>query len=246
MEKRHDDKLMKSRSYRRVITTALRLYTGSFRKVFKSTWLLATIFSLAAAVAGTLITTQLTTILLQMAALPEYKRLIAQEHWTVFLSTALLLLVAFALLVLFSAAVGNKLREHHLTGSISLPSRWFAAQEHSLLKSLKHMCKAARRHWLLTIGVLLAGCLVILPISVVMGLPALVLTTANLTAQSGTLLGDPLGMPSYMAWLSAATWFLAAFLQIYIFMILIYVGYYAYGSQETQQKEREQQKLSIQ
>ena len=59
-------------------------------------------------------------------------------------------------------------------------------------------------------------------------------------------MGDPFGMPTYFDCLAAGTWFLAAFLQAYILMSLLFVGYYAYGSSETQKKEREQQKLNIQ
>jgi hypothetical protein len=59
-------------------------------------------------------------------------------------------------------------------------------------------------------------------------------------------MGDPFGMPSYIDYLAEGTWLLAAFLQIFIIISLLFVGYYAYGSAETQKKEREQQKLNIQ
>ena len=80
-EKQQDYTLMKARSYRRVITTGLRLYTSSFRKVFRATWPFTLALILIAAVCGAIVTTRLLPVALQILALPAYKWLIAQEHW---------------------------------------------------------------------------------------------------------------------------------------------------------------------
>jgi len=136
------------------------------------------------------------------------------------------------------------LKEHQDTNLITTPLRWFAKP--TFLRPFRSMLKAAGRHWLLTLGILLVALVVLVPICLFACLPAIILTVAAVQAHIGTLMGDPFGMPTYIEYLAAGTWFLAAFLQVYILMILLFVGYYAYGSAETQKKEREEQKLNIQ
>ena len=216
---------MKSRSYRGVITAGLRLYTGSFRRIFKGTWLFTLIFVLLAAAMGALLTTRLLPVGLHMLALPEYKWLIAQEHLPLIGIVTLLLVASIVVMVLIWRATGLRMNLFH---------------------SMKQMLKGAGRHWLLTLLILVAGVIVLIPVCLFVSMPVIILTTASIQAQAGTLMGDPLGMPSYVMWLAAGTWLLAAFLQVYILLSLLFVGYYAYCSVETQQREREQQKLSIQ
>ena len=225
MEKQQDDILMKSRSYRGVITAGLRLYTGSFRRIFKATWLYTLIFVLLAAAMGALLTTHLLPVGLQMLALPQYKWLIAQEHLPLIGIVALLFVTSIVFMIILWRTTGRCMNLFH---------------------SLKQILKPAGRHWLLTLLILLAGFIVLIPVCLFVSLPVIILTTASLQAQAGTLMGDPLGMPSYIMWLAAGTWLLAAFLQVYILLSLLFVAYYAYGSVETQRREREQQKLSIQ
>jgi len=225
MEKQQDDILMKSRSYRGVTAAGLRMYTGSFRRIFKGTWLFTLIFVLLAAAMGALLTTHLLPVGLQMLALPEYKWLIAQEHLPLIGIVALLFVASIVVMILIWRATGRRMNLFH---------------------SMRRMLKAAGRHWLLTLLILVAGAIVLIPVCLFVSLPVIILTTASIQAQAGTLMGDPLGMPSYIMWLAAGTWLLAAFLQVYILLSLLFIGYYAYGSVETQQREREQQKLSIQ
>lgn len=224
MENQQEYALMKARGYRGVIATGLRLYATSFRKVFKATWLYTLLFSLVAAAIGILLTTQLLPVGLQMAALPQYKWLLAQEHWPLIIAVILLLAINCGLLVFIYRATGRRL---------------------NLFRSLRTALKAALRHWLLTLGIVIAGGVVMLFACLLCSLPVIILTTASLQAQMGTLIGDPLGMPSYLTVLAGGTWLLTAFLQVYILLSLLFVGYYAYGSAETQQQEREQQKLNI-
>ena len=201
------------------------MYTGSFRRIFKGTWLFTLIFVLLAAAMGALLTTHLLPVGLQMLALPEYKWLIAQEHLPLIGIVALLFVASIVVMILIWRATGRRMNLFH---------------------SMRRMLKAAGRHWLLTLLILVAGAIVLIPVCLFVSLPVIILTTASIQAQAGTLMGDPLGMPSYIMWLAAGTWLLAAFLQVYILLSLLFIGYYAYGSVETQQREREQQKLSIQ
>ena len=136
------------------------------------------------------------------------------------------------------------MKEHKDTDKITAPAKWFAQPK--FWKPFRSMLKAAGRHWLLTLGILLVGFMVLTPICLFACLPAIILTVAAIQAHIGTLMGDPFGMPTYIDYLAEGTWLLAAFLQIFIIISLLFVGYYAYGSAETQKKEREQQKLNIQ
>ncbi len=234
---------MKARSYRGVIASGLRLYTASFRKIFKGTWLYSLLYMLFTGVIGAVFTTRLLPVGLQMTALPEYKWLIAKEHLSTIILSAVLLLAALAVLFMIFGIVVEKLQEHKDNNVIFIPAKWFSRP--CRMKSLSSLMKAASRHWLLTLGILFVGFIVITPICLFVCLPAIILMVASVQAQIGTLMGDPLGMPSYLSWMAGGTWLLAAFLQIYITLSLLFIGYYAYGSAETQQREREQQKLSI-
>ena len=54
MEKQDDLTLMKPRSYRRVLMAGFRLYTSHFRRLFKASWQMALLYSLACGALGTL------------------------------------------------------------------------------------------------------------------------------------------------------------------------------------------------
>ena len=188
MEKAKDNTLMKARSYRSVIATALRVYTSTFRQVFKKTWLCTLAYAIVVAIAGTLLS----------------------KFGLLFFSVLLFFVAPIAELLIWAAC-----------------------------KPLKRMMKAALSHWLLTMFILIVGSIILLLVCLIAALPLIILTTADLTAQVGQLMGDPLGMPSHISALTFFSWFLAAFLQTYVRMTLLFVGYYAYGSAESRKKERQ-------
>lgn len=83
-------------------------------------------------------------------------------------------------------------------------------------------------------------------ISILMGifcLPAIVLTQANVMAQEGFLNGDPLGMPDYANLLTIVTFFLTGFVLVYLYMPLLLVCYYMYGSIERYEQEKNKLKI---
>ena len=83
-------------------------------------------------------------------------------------------------------------------------------------------------------------------ISILMGifcLPAIVLTQANVMAQEGFLNGDPLGMPDYANLLTIVTFFLTGFVLVYLYMRLLLVCYYMYGSIERYEQEKNKLKI---
>lgn len=246
MEKTQDEILFKARSYRGVVRTALHLYIDNFRRIFKASWLLTLIYALAAAVTGTLVTGQVVPVALQMLALPMFRGFIARDHWMLFAAVALLLLLAVAIQLLIVARVGMLLCEHMTEGHIPTPLRWLAVPCKPLTAALRRIVRAALRHWMLTLCLLVGGNILLIPLFLIVGLPALVLLAASVTAQAGTLMGDPLGLPAAMPWLAAVTWLTAAFIGSYLQLSLLFVGYYAYGALETRKKERKKQELNLQ
>ena len=91
--------------------------------------------------------------------------------------------------------------------------------------------------FLTTLFILLTGMIVMLP--------AHILFLANYRAQMGVLIGDPLGMPSYMLPMTFITFVLCSFLYFYICLPMLFNGYFAYGTIEAKELEHEQQKLNI-
>lgn len=86
------------------------------------------------------------------------------------------------------------------------------------------------RHWGHLFLVLFCCVLFIQLVSFIIMMPAFILCAANQTAQYGQLLGDPLGMPTYITMLTYATLSFCAFLQFYVSMPLLVSVYYSYGS----------------
>lgn len=89
---------------------------------------------------------------------------------------------------------------------------------------------------------ILAVCFVNLCVMAVAGFiiqqPAIIIMTANIFANMGTLYGDPLGMPHYISTLTLAVFALAGFLQAYIRMAVIFPTYYMLGSLQTREEAR--------
>ena len=112
--------------------------------------------------------------------------------------------------------------------------------------SIRQLLRLGNRHWLLLIGIALAGIIALLPLCALFSLPLLVLVLAEWESQSSILMGDAQSMPSYMTWLSAAVWVLVAMLQLTARLFIIYVGYYACGSAEARHRERQEQRLNLQ
>jgi hypothetical protein len=76
-------------------------------------------------------------------------------------------------------------------------------------------------------------------------LPAVILSIANIKAQMGVVMGDPLGMPDYIGKLTLLVFSLAGFIQAYVILSIFFPAYYASGSIETQEQERHEKKDSL-
>ncbi len=112
-------------------------------------------------------------------------------------------------------------------------------------KTLTNNYGRGMRHWGSLFLVFFVSFLLISLIGFVVMLPAYILNYANQLAHQGLLIGDPLGMPTYMTALTFATFALCNFIQFYVSQVMLVHNYYIYGSIETQETEREQQKQDI-
>lgn len=100
--------------------------------------------------------------------------------------------------------------------------------------------KTALRHFGYIFVVEFFAGMVFVVATYVLQLPAVILATANYEANLGVVLGDPLGMPSFIVPLTAIVFFISGFMQAYIRMSALFPFYYMYGSIETQEKEKTQ------
>lgn len=305
MEKKTKDfTLYRLRSTGAVITDGYQLYMDNFRKIFRTTWLMAVIYALAV---GTFTTLWLDTmaeltLLFTMQAPMESLTDAAAAHalplagglGVITLATLLLTAFGFSLLrqhreenciptparwfgqchgktvgrtltagllmvitVLFMFAIvytiGILLKGHLSTTALTLllvgvtglcalllPLLFLMTTQYVLGADKTHAPKGnlALRYWGSAIIISMVVCIVIGLLSLVTELPATVLFFANITSMSGTLLGDPSGMPDYMVWLNVVVFTLAGFIQAYIYLSALFPFYYLHGSVETQEKEQ--------
>ena len=96
------------------------------------------------------------------------------------------------------------------------------------------------RHWGLLFLVFFVSTLLVQLVAFIIMMPSYILSFANQQAHLGLLLGDPLGMPSYITALTFITVTLCNFLQFYLSQIILVHNYYVYGSIETREQERRQ------
>lgn len=96
----------------------------------------------------------------------------------------------------------------------------------------------ALSHWGMLFLVFFVSILIVELASLVVMLPAHVLNMANQSAHNGMLLGDPLGMPSYMTALTFVTFTFCCFIEFYIGQVVMVHNYYVYGSIEAKEQER--------
>ena len=83
-------------------------------------------------------------------------------------------------------------------------------------------------------------------VSVILLLPAIVVALANFHANLGVLFGDPLGMPSYIVPLTAVVMAFAGFVEVILRCGFHFIGYYCYGSIDTQEEEKKKFNQEIQ
>lgn len=318
MEKQLDLTLMKARSYRSILSAGFRLYIENFRRLFKASWQMVTIYAIICGWLGTMIAIKIPEMMLGIIqGFNIHQGLFMEDirHYALtFLGLCGLSVLAIITMTLASATILNKLKEHKETGLISIPPHWFIATPKLMGRTLKgvfftlllillpillflglmlivnsvsplfttnhlytmagvflvvtlismilalpllyilmkYVLEApcgywrtisnfygkALRHWgSLFLVFFVSSLLVFMAITIIM-MPAHILNLANQAAQGGVLMGDPLGMPSYMNILTFVTFMFCNFIQFYVSHILLIHNYYVYGSIETKEEEK--------
>lgn len=96
------------------------------------------------------------------------------------------------------------------------------------------------RRWGFIFIVTFVAVLVEVVFSLILSLPASILSAANMQANLGVLNGDPYGMPSYIGWLTAVVFLFIGFIQAYVMLSTLFPLYYMYGAIDVQEKEKKE------
>lgn len=176
----------------------------------------------------------------------------------VFLTLMVMLIpiVVFAVFFVLAEMMNQGVVMRHLITTISVLSLWiiicllfYLPLYHILMKYvLESPCgywhtlfrnyNVGMRHWGLLFLVFFISTLFVILVSLIVMLPAQILSFANQQAHLGQLMGDPLGMPSYIVPLTFTITTLCSFIHFYVGQVMLVHNYYVYGSIETREKER--------
>ena len=96
------------------------------------------------------------------------------------------------------------------------------------------------RYWARQFIILLVCAIILGLFFVVSSMPEYILSEANWQARVGVVGGDPLGMPSYITPLTFITCTVISFLQLYIWLPILFVLYYLYGSIDAREDGKHQ------
>lgn len=111
--------------------------------------------------------------------------------------------------------------------------------------TLRHHYTTGLRHWGSMFLVFFVSILITKVCMLFVMLPTTILQLANNVAHTGLLMGDPLGMPSYIVPLTFCTGLLCCFFQFYISLIVLIHNYFLYGSIEAKEQEKQQLQQNI-
>ncbi len=302
-----DFQLFRLRSTGAAIADGYRLYFDNFRKIFRTTWLMAIIYAIASGLLANFFTTQLprhyieAIISSQMQGQGEAASIVMTQYTQLIMAS-----IGFQAVSALLAAFGfSILSEHGQTNAITAPAHWWGrVNKHILVKTLtawlcllviftlffaivgtivsfgqqylspiailallgllllivfllvpllilwtcKYILSQDNSHGFVRIPLRSWGAAIVVALVVsiltslltfITELPAIVLFFANIISQTGTLLGDPTGMPDYMSWMNIVVFTLAGFILAYVQLSSLFPFYYLYGSFEAEEKERE-------
>jgi hypothetical protein len=116
--------------------------------------------------------------------------------------------------------------------------RYVTTRDTKLFNILGSGYRQGLRYWGYIFAVLFVVTIIATIALIITMLPAIILLTANMKAEAGSIVGDPLGMPSYMNWLSLIVFTLSGFIQTYILLGTLTPLYYMAGSIEQQEIQR--------
>ena len=186
--------------------------------------------------------------------------------WRAILRVLAWTLVCFVLSLIISALIGGvayyaiskqSLTLMGLTGLLGLiilllmvplyypAMHYLTTHDTKLFKILGSDYATGFRHWGMLFTVAFVTVIFSSIILTLTTLPAVILSIANIKAQMGMVMGDPLGMPDYIGKLTLLVFSLAGFIQAYVILSIFFPAYYASGSIETQEQERNEKKDSL-
>ena len=129
-----DFRLFRLRSTRSIIKSGYRLYLDNFRKIFRSTWLVAIVYALASGILMNILTTLLPNYFISMMV-SAYAQDGAEGNPTMnlhllFVGIALVFTIVSALLAAFGFTL---LAEHRDTESMSGATKWYGKLDKGIL-----------------------------------------------------------------------------------------------------------------
>lgn len=142
--KTSEDTLLKSRSSSASIKAGYRLYTGSFRKLFKASWPAAIVYAVFFSALGTISVIQLPRLSQQFAySNGQYGNLV--NNYIFLISALAIIIVAGAIAEIAFYSCGFSLLKAHQSGTaIPVRNRWFSFDKHTVWRTLKAaLCNAA-------------------------------------------------------------------------------------------------------
>ena len=177
----------------------------------------------------------------------------------VFLTLLVMLIpiVVFAAFLILAEMMNQGVIMRHLITTISALSLWivicllfYLPIYHVLMKyimespcgywhTLGQSYPIGLRHWGLIFIVFFISMLFVMLVSLIVMLPSYILNFANQQAHLGLLMGDSLGMPSYIVPLTFTTTTLCSFIHFYVGQVILVHNYYIYGSIETREQEKQ-------
>ena len=236
----------KTRSIAAIIFDAYQLYTENFKKLFRASWPIAIIYALTFALATYLYIQDLLPFLVVLPSTPsmEWVAVVLTGYLKTLVAVLLFDVAAF----LLASTAFWACKVHKATGEITRPAHWWG--QWPGLWYLKMLWKAfifffspGLRHF----GVLfLTGFITMLFTAILTffcELPAIIIGFANIKAYTGAATGDPLGMPDYLGTMTFIAFTIAGFIQAYVHLATVFPFYYAYGSIDTLEKERQKIKI---
>lgn len=176
----------------------------------------------------------------------------------IFLTVLVMLIpiAIFAVFMVLAEMMSQGVIMRHLVTAIATMSVWiifcllfYLPLYHVLMKyvmeapcgywrTLSRHYATGLRHWGMLFLVFFISGMFVLFVTMVVTLPSQILNFANQQAYSGLLMGDALGMPSYIVPLTFATTTLCSYIQFYVSQVMLAHNYYVYGSIEAREEEK--------
>lgn len=261
MQKTTQEPLLKDRSPQSSIATGMRHYISHFRTIVKATWPIATLTAIVSALTSTAFYIYwpelITHIYQDLTNAANY----AGDYLFLLATIVTLCLITLIMTAIFTGAAASTLTGKKKTtiahsvkallflvlllplcilslGILAVPltyitTKYVIESDKGFFPLLFHKYTTSFRYWFRQFVVLVVCIIVIGVLHLLLGLPVYILAEANWQARTGVIGGDPLGMPSYITALTFGTCMIVTFLQLYVWLPMLFILYYLYGSIES-------------